>query len=105
MMMTPRFDSKPSISTRSWLRVCSRSSCPPTAAPVRGLEKIDDFTQLRHGFIDPGHVLEGDAEVVQSIKLVPAPTEGERRVATHHPADQQHQRHAEGYECQHRDQQ
>ena len=29
MMMTPSFDSKPSISTRSWLSVCSRSSCPP----------------------------------------------------------------------------
>src|SRR5262245_13882729 len=28
-MMTPSFDSKPSISTRSWFSVCSRSSCPP----------------------------------------------------------------------------
>ena len=27
--MTPSFDSKPSISTSSWLSVCSRSSCPP----------------------------------------------------------------------------
>src|SRR4030095_5058101 len=29
MMMTPFEESKPSISARSWLRVCSRSSCPP----------------------------------------------------------------------------
>ena len=29
MMMTPSLGSKPSISTRSWLRVCSRSSWPP----------------------------------------------------------------------------
>ncbi len=27
--ITPSFASKPSISTSSWLRVCSRSSCPP----------------------------------------------------------------------------
>ena len=27
--ITPSLPSKPSISTRSWLRVCSRSSCPP----------------------------------------------------------------------------
>ena len=27
--MTPRFSSKPSISTRSWFNVCSLSSCPP----------------------------------------------------------------------------
>ncbi len=32
--ITPVFGSKPSISTSSWLRVCSRSSCPPpTPAP------------------------------------------------------------------------
>src|SRR6187455_1556033 len=29
MMMTPSFDSKPSISTSSWFSVCSRSSWPP----------------------------------------------------------------------------
>ena len=29
MRMTPSLVSKPSISTRSWFRVCSRSSCPP----------------------------------------------------------------------------
>ncbi len=29
MMMTPSFASKPSISTRSWFSVCSRSSLPP----------------------------------------------------------------------------
>ena len=28
-MMIPLFESNPSISTSSWLRVCSRSSCPP----------------------------------------------------------------------------
>jgi len=27
--ITPSFDSNPSISTRSWFSVCSRSSCPP----------------------------------------------------------------------------
>jgi len=27
--MTPSFDSKPSISTSNWFKVCSRSSCPP----------------------------------------------------------------------------
>src|SRR5690625_983665 len=29
IMMMPSLPSKPSISTSSWLRVCSRSSCPP----------------------------------------------------------------------------
>jgi len=29
MMITPSLPSKPSISTSNWLRVCSRSSCPP----------------------------------------------------------------------------
>ncbi|MOA14711.1 hypothetical protein D3C78_1348300 [compost metagenome] len=29
MTMMPSFISKPSISTSNWLRVCSRSSCPP----------------------------------------------------------------------------
>ena len=37
MMMTPRLESKPSISTRSWLSVCSRSSWPPMAAAAAGL--------------------------------------------------------------------
>ena len=34
MMMTPLEESKPSISARSWFRVCSRSSCPPTNPPA-----------------------------------------------------------------------
>ena len=33
--MTPSFDSKPSISTRSWFSVCSRSSCPPPSPAPR----------------------------------------------------------------------
>src|SRR6266852_2857811 len=33
--MTPSFDSKPSISTSSWLSVCSRSSCPPPSPAPR----------------------------------------------------------------------
>jgi len=32
MMITPSLASKPSISTSSWFRVCSRSSCPPPTA-------------------------------------------------------------------------
>jgi len=37
MMMTPTRGSKPSISTSSWLSVCSRSSWPPMMAPPRDL--------------------------------------------------------------------
>src|ERR1700738_2881959 len=33
--MTPSFASKPSISTSSWFRVCSRSSCPPPSPAPR----------------------------------------------------------------------
>ena len=33
--MTPSLDSKPSISTRSWFRVCSRSSWPPPSPAPR----------------------------------------------------------------------
>src|SRR6266487_6474540 len=33
--MTPSFDSKPSISTSNWFRVCSRSSCPPPSPAPR----------------------------------------------------------------------
>ena len=33
--MTPLLLSKPSISVRSWLSVCSRSSLPPIAPPLR----------------------------------------------------------------------
>ena len=36
-MMIPLFESKPSISTRSWFRVCSRSSCPPPSPAPRCL--------------------------------------------------------------------
>ena len=39
IIMTPLFDSKPSISTRSWLSVCSRSSLPPKAFTPRALPK------------------------------------------------------------------
>ena len=35
--MIPSLDSKPSISTRSWLRVCSRSSFPPPSPAPRCL--------------------------------------------------------------------
>ena len=35
MMITPLFCSKPSISTRSWFSVCSRSSCPPPSPAPR----------------------------------------------------------------------
>ena len=34
MMITPLLASNPSISTRSWLSVCSRSSCAPKPGPI-----------------------------------------------------------------------
>ena len=34
MMITPLDASKPSISTRSWFSVCSRSSCAPKPEPI-----------------------------------------------------------------------
>ena len=48
--MTPSLDSKPSISTRSWLSVCSRSSCPPPSpAPrCRPTASISSM-KMRHG--------------------------------------------------------
>jgi hypothetical protein len=45
-MMTPLVGSKPSISARSWLRVCSRSSLPPNLPPSRlfadGVDLVDE---------------------------------------------------------------
>ena len=50
MMMTPRLESKPSISTSSWLSVCSRSSWPPTAAPPRVLPRASSSSmKMMHG--------------------------------------------------------
>ena len=45
MMITPLEESKPSISTRSWFSVCSRSSCPPTK-PRRARAALPDGVQL-----------------------------------------------------------
>src|SRR5579864_1210513 len=39
--MTPSFDSKPSISTSNWFRVCSRSSCPAQACATMTSNRID----------------------------------------------------------------
>ena len=50
MRMTPSLDSKPSISTRSWLRVCSRSSWPPPMPAPRWRPTASiSSTKIRHG--------------------------------------------------------
>ena len=42
MMMTPLLDSNPSISTKSWLSVCSRSSFPPITLMPRALPRASN---------------------------------------------------------------
>src|SRR5947209_1146525 len=57
MMMIPSFASKPSISTSSWLRVCSRSSLPlPRPAPRwRPTASISSMKTMRAGDCLEGH--------------------------------------------------
>jgi hypothetical protein len=52
MMMMPSFASKPSISTRSWLRVCSRSSLPPPrpAPRCRPTASISSMKMMQGAF-------------------------------------------------------
>jgi len=50
MMITPSLPSKPSISTSNWLRVCSRSSCPPPRpAPALAADCVDSSMKMMHG--------------------------------------------------------
>ena len=53
--MTPSFDSKPSISTRSWFRVCSRSSWPPPrpAPRWRPTASISSMKMMQGAFFLP----------------------------------------------------
>jgi len=55
MRMTPSLDSNPSISTRSWFRVCSRSSCPPPRpAPLwRPTASISSIKMIQGAFFLP----------------------------------------------------
>ena len=46
MMMTPFDESKPSISTRSWFSVCSRSSCAPKPGAHRAGATLADRVDL-----------------------------------------------------------
>src|SRR5207248_2610239 len=76
---TPEPDSKPSISTSSWLRVASRSSWPPAATAggageqdalghrrphgqelVGRAQVVAHLGQLLDGLVHAGHVAEGD---------------------------------------------
>mmetsp|Transcript_11409 Transcript_11409/g.38908 ORF Transcript_11409/g.38908 Transcript_11409/m.38908 type:complete len:227 (+) Transcript_11409:1258-1938(+) len=54
MTMTPRFPSKPSISVRIWLRVCSRSSLPPKPWPEparwRPIASISSMKMMQGAF-------------------------------------------------------
>gem|GEM_PF-628025 len=50
MMITPELGSKPSISTRSWFRVCSRSSWPPTGLSPRAFPRASSSSmKMMHG--------------------------------------------------------
>src|SRR5881396_3636080 len=53
--MTPSLVSKPSISTSSWLRVCSRSSCPPPrpAPRWRPTASISSMKMMQGAFFFP----------------------------------------------------
>src|SRR5262249_7140519 len=53
--MTPSLVSKPSISTRSWLSVCSRSSCPPPrpAPRWRPTASISSMKMMQGAFFFP----------------------------------------------------
>ena len=46
MMMTPLLASNPSISTSSWFRVCSRSSCAPRPGPTGARAALADRVDL-----------------------------------------------------------
>src|ERR1035437_1686315 len=53
--MTPSLDSKPSISTSNWFRVCSRSSCPPPrpAPRWRPTASISSMKMMQGAFFLP----------------------------------------------------
>ena len=53
--MTPSLDSKPSISTSNWFRVCSRSSCPPPrpAPRWRPTASISSMKMMHGAFFLP----------------------------------------------------
>ena len=55
MIITPLFCSNPSISISSWLRVCSRSSCPPPSpAPLcRPTASISSIKIIQGAFFFP----------------------------------------------------
>mmetsp|Transcript_23861 Transcript_23861/g.39845 ORF Transcript_23861/g.39845 Transcript_23861/m.39845 type:complete len:242 (-) Transcript_23861:1025-1750(-) len=50
MVMTPVFPSKPSISTRSWFSVCSRSSLPPPLPLWRPMASISSMNTMHGAF-------------------------------------------------------
>src|SRR5213593_41433 len=58
MRITPFDESKPSISARSWFRVCSRSSWPPMnpVAHARGADADEHLDELRAGEREERHV-------------------------------------------------
>ena len=67
--MTPEFGSKPSISTSNWLRVCSRSSCPPpksgAAMTTNGVDFVNENNRrtMRFGLIEQvAHARSADAD-------------------------------------------
>ena len=70
---------------------------PPAQDPVLlgRLEEIDDFTEFFHRFVDPGHVVEVDADVFLGKQLSSTAAECHRRPgaphAAHHHEEQQDQ--------------
>ena len=67
--MTPSFDSKPSISTSIWLRVCSRSSLPPPrpAPRCRPTASISSMKIMQGAFFLP-------CSNMSRTRLAPTPT-------------------------------
>ena len=53
---------------------------------LRRLQKIDDFAQFGHRFVDAGDILEGDLKVLLSVELVLAAAERQRPAAAGHIA-------------------
>ena len=84
--MTPAFVSKPSISTRIWLRVCSRSSCPPPmpAPRWRPTASISSM-KMMHGAVASWPVSKRSR-----TRLAPTPT----NISTKSEPEMREERHA-----------
>ena len=68
---------------------------------LRRLEEIDDLAEFVDGFVDAGHVVEGDAHVLLGVELAAAAAEGHGRARPAQPP--QHEKRSSQHEQRHHD--